>query len=333
MPHFLFPVEGLLPESAWVIGPVTFREPNDVATLIQAQLGGSSKSSAMFTDETLAEFGQWVAADVEAHDIDGALVVVRDALHLLRVFQYTRAQMQPTLFGLPGEPRPTHLWYLQLGETGGLGWRQFGVPLGFTFRDDERAYWESLGFSELAKFIGRSGIPEGPARLLLAIRLLSQAALDLRPEMRLLLTVIATETLLGRGRTFKLARRAAFLTCGRPENDPCGRDRPACVFLTLNPSVKTELKELEKCKEEARSDPAARCSEWLDFVFRYNDRSGIAHGELNYEVPKKDADQDLYWAIHYLLPAALPWLLKNSDKPIVALDAEIAALVIKANTD
>jgi hypothetical protein len=192
MPHFLFPVEGLLAESAWVIGPVTFREPNDVATLIQAQLGGSSKSSAMFTDETLAEFGQWVAADVEAHDIDGALVVVRDALHLLRVFQYTRAQMQPTLFGLPGEPRPTHLWYLQLGETGGLGWRQFGVPLGFTFRDDERAYWESLGFSELAKFIGRSGIPEGPARLLLAIRLLSQAALDLRPEMRLLLTVIAT---------------------------------------------------------------------------------------------------------------------------------------------
>jgi hypothetical protein len=326
VPRFLIPVEGLQLQSPWRVGPVVLQDPLSVDVLLRSQLDLSPGPGAGFHRQTFDLLRRWSAAEVDAYDLDGAVGVVRDVLDLLRVFQQTRSNGNPPTFGLPGDVRLTHLRYVRVDATGGVGFSHTGGLVGAGFADGEREHWAAARFAEAAELVGCADLSPGPAHLMLGVRLLSQAVLEPRPPMRLLATVIATETLLGRGKTYQLARRAAFLTCGRPEGNLCGRTRPACPFLTLDPTDKGDLVRLKTLESQARADPGARCSEWLDFVGRYDDRSGIAHGELGRHVPEQDADSDLYWATHWLLPAALPWLLDHPGDAVGDLDIAISQL-------
>jgi hypothetical protein len=326
VPRFLIPVEGLQLQSPWRVGPVVLPDPLSVEVLVRSRLDLSPGPRAGFHQETFDLLRRWSAAEVDANDLDGAVAVVRDGLDLLRVFQQTRSNGDPPTFGLPGDVRLTHLRYLRLDATGGVGFSHTGGVIGADFPDGEREHWVAARFAEAAELVGCADLSPGPAQLMLGVRLLSQAVLEPRPPMRLLATVIATETLLGRGKMYQLARRAAFLTCGRPEGNLCGRARPACPFLTLDPTNERDRGRLKTREIQARADPGARCSEWLDFVGRYDDRSGIAHGEPGRDVPEQDADSDLHWATHWLLPAALPWLLDHRGDAVGDLDIAISQL-------
>jgi hypothetical protein len=270
----------------------------------------------------------WAAAEVKADDLTEAISLVHDALDVLRVFQQTRSQMKTTAFGLPGDVHQARMLYLDLHDDNvGVGFRDNGEVLGSGLPDRELAQWSDSRFDEVADFIGRSDPPDGPGRLVLACRLLARAVFETQPSLRTLETIIAVETLLGgQGKKYLLARRVSFLVCGRVDGQRCGRDGPSCDFLKLNPTSDSDRKRIKAMERDARADPAKRCSEWLDFLDRYDDRCGVAHGEPGFEVPANDADGDLYWAIHWLLPAAIPWLLDHPNQPIDDLDTAISGL-------
>jgi hypothetical protein len=329
MPQFLLPVEGLKVEMDWPIGPVRLLELSSLDALVddRAGIGGPD----WMRENALEMMRSWCAAEVYAPDLQAAITMVSDALDVLRVFQQARSQSRTTAFGLPGEIRQARMLYGQLmGDGLGIGFRNDGEVLDSTMPSREWQNWQDNRFSELADFVGSESPPEGPQRLLLACRLLSRATVERNPSLRTLAAVIAIETLLGGGHTkgtFRLARRASYLVCGRYDGNRCGRDRPACGFLTLDPSkIKTDLPRLKRMKEDAERDITKRCSEWLDFVLMYDDRSGVAHGRPGHETAPKDADRDTFWAIHYLLPAAMPSLLDYPSDPITVLDQVIKAL-------
>jgi hypothetical protein len=84
--------------------------------------------------------------------------------------------------------------------------------------------------------------------------------------------------------------------------------------------------QLEAYEKAARQDVRARCSEWLDFVDRYADRSDFTHGDPTFLATETDAHRDLYWALHHLLPPPLTWMLDHPTDPIKELDAALAKL-------
>jgi hypothetical protein len=326
MPRFLVPVEGLTLDASLQVGPVTIHNAETVANRLAAHIDHPSLAESPSVAETTAQLKRWSAAEVEAPDIDGAFRIVRDVVDLLRVFMESRAMFQTAKFGLPGDVRALHFHYVDLDKPNSLGYRNPGDIVGSGFSPESRQALASSRLAELANLAASPNPPPGPARAMLAVRLLSRAVLEENPALKLLSTVIAIETLLGGGKTYQLARRAAYLTCGAPEGDLCGRQRPTCPFLTLDPSDEPSRRQIQRLEDAACLDIRERCSEWLDFVNRYKDRSGIAHGDPNFNVSVEDADKDLFWALHYLVPTALEWLLDHPADPAGALESAIYAL-------
>jgi len=290
-------------------------------------LGASMNHPLLADEDSRKRLFEWSAAEVECENVENAVRVVRDALDLLRVFVWSIAMVRPTSFGLSGDVPAGQFVYVQSGDRTGMGWRRTGHALGHGLSDHARELWPKGPFLRLAALIGSDPTRAGHARSLLAVRTLSRATLEDRPDLRMLTTVIAIEAALGGGgKAYELARRAAFFTCG-PTTDPqCGRGRSACHFLTTKPREKGGVALLKQYEEEARSDPAKRCSEWLNFLDRYTDRSSIAHGDPTFLPDAREANEDLYWAVHYLVAPALRLLLDHPDDPIAQLDAEIDSL-------
>lgn len=272
--------------------------------------------------------------------LEDALDAVTDVLDVLRSFQYEQALGRPTMFGLPGDLRRSHLQYLALdddddgaaeaanaGNAAWAGFRNRGDVLGSTFDEAAKGEFDSSPLGRLAALVGTADLAAGPARARFAVRLLSQAIREHRPAMRTLNVVMAVEALFGNMPSMQLAQRVVALTCGAPLNDECGRAGDACAYLAANLDMPRERKAVAQLDKNPGDYV---CSEWSEFKARYQARSGVAHGNMTAQVSKEDADRDLFWAVKRLLLPAVTWLLDQPDDPISALSAELGSRPVGA---
>jgi hypothetical protein len=330
---FLLPIEGLTITSPWELGRVQLHPGEHLRSLL------GEEPERLFGHKLIGELATQVAeelekgtiARVDADDIDAALDLVILAIDLLRVFQKIGARFRTTMFGLPGQLYRSHVRYLTTGEPRGPGYRYRGEAVGCTFNDQTHASWQgSRTFTSLAALVGADGpIEEGQRRALLGVQLLSQAVLEYRPAFKILNLVIALESMLldrSRGpQTLRLLRRVTYFTCSRVTGSLCGRDRPACQFLALDPGTKADMRQLERLRKLARMDPCWGCREWFDYEHWYDLRSAIAHGD-DKAVTAEDASQAEYWIFMWTVEPLLRWLVEHPVTPLSDLDSALKGL-------
>jgi hypothetical protein len=327
---FLLPIVGLEVENPWRIGGVTLHS-KESGEAIQDRLGEWDRKllDSFKAGPSQSPFDGACLAEVKASDVEAAEAACRDTVDLLRVFLNLIANARTATFGLPGDVPSARMFYLQFGAREGLGFRQRGEFVGTEFSDQTILPWETTQLFRLSREADECDTTEGVRRARLAVRIASRAIIETEPALRALQVVMAMEALLGTGsrsKTFQLVRRAAWFTCTPLEPESCGRSRPPCAFLKLDPKVDKERAELIRHKVRAESGTEWRCSQWLDLVWRYEDRSAVAHGDPGVEITAADASRDLYWLIHVLMEPALAWLLDHQIDPAGQLDAALAAL-------
>ena len=331
---FLLPVEGLTITEPWELGPITLHPGADLESLLgrPAEKLFNHKIAGPVYRLTFDEIAKSAVAQVNGSDIDAALDLVNVAIDLLRIFQKTKHNMsETTMFGLPGQIYRSKIQYLTAGEDGGMGWRYKGESLAFTFDSQSHAEWvNSRIFPALASFIGRSeGKADGPRRAILGVQLMSQAVLEHRPAFKMLNLIVGLESMLLERQTqsqgFRLARRASYFTCILATNSMCGRDRPTCQSLALNPDDNSSRRALVRLRALAEGDTRWRCSEWLNYLNWYDLRSSVAHGNDSL-IDQEKASSAEYWILSWAMVPVLSWLMDHPDYPLESLDEAIAAL-------
>lgn len=329
VPSYLIPIDGLTVQSTWSIGRAQIVGSESAAQLIAER---RSVDSSQFDELLEPFFAQRAGSFVhtEAPDAHAAIDSARTAVDVLRVYQQSISQMQTGMFGIPGDNHRALVTYVALQERVGMGSVYLGDHIGWTFTDDARVDFEaSVPFQFAASCVGEANSTPAQNRAQTAIGLTSQAILDTRPHMAYLNAVMAAESLLlersPQPQAYRLARRAAYFTCGGPDN-LCGRDRPACVLLKTTPTRGPSIVQLRSQRDLGDVDFRERCSEWHHALDRYDVRSEIVH-DGSTRVPSRDASQILYWLTHELLPNALTWFAAHDLTPIKDLDAEINSLV------
>jgi hypothetical protein len=306
------------------VGGLVLHNADGVASLLDRHQSELPPPFSELLTRDIGHFQGLACAEITATSIDDALAHLQDVIDILRLFQRSIARMRTTQFGLPTDVSSDRIRFLQLDGPYGVGWKHSGEHMGFTFNDDVVDKWTDSDFERLADAVSNGDDRPGPVRLMTAFRLLSRAVIEPRPTVRTLNVVIATECLLGgEAKSFQLARRAAYFTCG-DEGDRCGRTRPACTIIASRPAHDmATLKRLD-----ARTSAGnGYCSEWTNFVDRYADRSAAAHGRPTASVADRHASADLTWAIRSLLPETMRWWLDHPDADGKSIDAEIDALL------
>ncbi len=331
MPRFVLPVEGLTVAAPWRLGGLLLHDRAGVERVVDEYLRSERDRDPECLPpaflESIERLRAACLAEVDAPTVLDAVGRLADVVDVLRVFQYWLANSRTTAFGLAGDVRLARITYLRLGVAAGAGFLDDGALLGYAFTAEAQERLHGSLFGRAAGLAGKDGGEPGEARLKLAFLLLARATREHRPSLRQLGTIIAVETLLGgRAGKYALARRAAYFTCGLADDDLCGRARPACHFLTLDARDRPSLRALRRYTDQARQDVRARCSEWLDFLDRYDDRSGVAHGDPDTVVSAGDADKDLWWAVKNLLVPAGTWLLEHPREPAEDLDRALGVL-------
>lgn len=256
--EFLVPVEGLIIAADADIGPVRLLQPERAREIAERQ--------PRITHALVEKFEKGLesgAALVTAETPVKALDLTASAIAVLRVFHQTITVMETPQFGIPGDAWSAVVPYLVVNQTVSAGgWTRRGHYRGATFNADQcQALAASAGFQLAASAIGSPDPTEGQRRALLGIDLASRAVLETRSDMKLMYAVLAAEAMLLEKSTYsqslRLARRCAFLLCGRPQNYLCGRDRPTCPLLSITPETDRGRKKLERrahlCTSSARS--------------------------------------------------------------------------------
>jgi hypothetical protein len=265
---------------------------------------------------------------VTAPSVEVATDLVGAAVDVMRAFQQSRSRWQTTTFGLAGQVTTASMHYLAFGDSVGVGWRDFGHPLGWTFGAAQREEFEdSPGFTFAAAAVGKPDQSIGERKALLGIELTSRALLEHRPGAQLLYAMIAAETLLlsrRRGsQTWQLARRAMFLV-GHSDGVHCGRDTQTCPFLALSPDSKPDLVDIKRVRDLARTDVRWRCSEWLRILDWYDIRSDIVHEGASES--EEESSKVVFWLATRVVPASLEWFAAHPINPLERLDRAIAEL-------
>jgi hypothetical protein len=330
---FLLPIEGLTITSPWDLGRVQLHPREHLRSLLgdEPELLLGHKLIGESATQVAEELQQGTIARVDADDIDAALDFLTLATDLLRVFQKIGARFRTTMFGLPGQLYRSHVRYLTVGESRGPGFRYRGEAVGCTFDDQTHTAWQgSRTFTSLAALVGADGpLEEGQRRALLGVQLLSQAVLEHRPAFKILSLVIALESMLldrsSGPQTFRLLRRVTYFTCGRATGSLCGRGRPACQFLALDPGIEADLRQLKRLSKLAKMDRFWRCSEWFAYEHWYDLRSAVAHGD-DKAVTVEDASQAEYWIFMWTVEPLLQWLVEHPVTPLVDLDSALEDL-------
>ena len=238
-------------------------------------------------------------------------------------------------FGLPGQVQGWHTEYILLGaKSVGFGGRYTGSHPTWTFsQDDIDAYAaeDMWRYVDEALRTPADARPVHEDRVLRALELLSRMGLEQRSaDDKLMLAARAVEALVGTNGSrdgiisWTLAQRAAFLTCGHHDSNFCGRDRPACTYLSLSARAKSDRPHFEKLLELS-SRPPARCSAFMRIVELYRERNVPAHGGTS-TLTIKQVHNATYSIERWLFPAAVTWFAEN-QQDIAALDVEIRAAV------
>jgi hypothetical protein len=106
----------------------------------------------------------------------------------------------------------------------------------------------------------------------------------------------------------------------------CGRDRPSCPYLALDPANESQRADINALVRRARSDPRVRCTAYLDVVSLYNDRNRAVH-EGTVGADMKVVRNVLYAIYRWMVPEAYRWYAACRGDDLQCLDDEIARVV------
>jgi len=203
----------------------------------------------------------------DATNIDDAIDSVRAALDCLRLFHLSRREWETAAFGLPGDVYQAPIHYVALEGDIHHGATFFGGASGLDLTtEDVELFGESLEFGFLSDALSRGDTTEGRRRARVGTQLFGRAALEHRPDLKMLGLVSALEAWLierdERGaQTLRLARHVSWFGCGAHNNASCGRRRPICPYLHLKPESKTDRTRLSLLRDLGNEHTAWRCSE------------------------------------------------------------------------
>src|SRR5687768_973572 len=135
MTMFAVPIQGLTVAAAWDVGPIAVRPATEA--IKELQQGAAGRPAAPWFFDTVEEMKAGAFAYVNADDFDEALVLVTQAVDVLRVFQHARHYTtELTQFGVPGDVQPAVLPYaVTQDDRAGLGFKNRGHAVGWTFSD------------------------------------------------------------------------------------------------------------------------------------------------------------------------------------------------------
>jgi hypothetical protein len=240
-------------------------------------------------------------------------------------------------FGLPGRAGTASYDFVNL--SGGrskpagvpeLGSRGVGAIMGVTtFGDDLYRTWTSdpvYRFIHEALELDEANRMRLQTRALLATELLSQAWWSDQPDVRLLNTAMGLEVLLAESsdneKKTRVARRAAYLSCGSPNtgHSCAGRQGSGCPFLTL-PLGGQGLRQLVR---DARAGVVPGCSRFLEVLDIYEARNLIVH-QGRYKPTIFEPRPDTRFIELALMRPALTWFSSHLAADLTELDNEIAS--------
>lgn len=327
LPRFSIPIEGLKTAAEWTLGAVR---------LVPAGELQSRFHSPAATDIFLEAFGKATGndhhgaiAEADADSLEEALQLVGQAVDVLRVLQHVRyGSVQLTHFGLAGEITRNSIPYMEMSDTSDrYGWCFRGPATGWNFSDESP--WDGFpGIRWTASLVGSDDLTDGERRALVGIESLSQAILERRPALKMVLLVTALEAWLlprrSSGQTFRLARAVSYFSCGRHAGELCGRDRDTCPYLGIDPSAAGGPARLKQLRQSGAAPPW-RCAEWHRVVDWYDMRSDIVHG-AGPTISKSDADNAVYWVYRWLAEPVLEFLSGHVHDPIGALETALDSL-------
>lgn len=339
--RILFPVPGLTIPCPWQVGPVRFlpsgaaRALAGVSPCLNVPLG--QQAFQTYLDDRLSVLDEFAVAELTAAgDQAGQLATVADAVAVLRLVQHMRHRMNDMrhqAFGLPGQVTSAVLDYVIVGNSLTVGAARQGALAGLEFTAQDHQAWEAelpFRFLDEALATPEHDRTSFQARVLLAVRLLSQGWLSYQPEIELLSVAIALEALLGeradQDKKFRIARRVSYFSCGWPGELYPGTARVPCALMSLpldgrrsgapGPALRGVL-------DDMRAGRSMRCSTFLDVLDIYDLRNQIVHeGYLPSEVSRPST----WFVASQLLGEVLAWFAAHPDAELGDLDAEIAEM-------
>jgi hypothetical protein len=337
--RYLLPVRDLTVTREWAVGRVRFHPAGATRPLIAESRESSERRFPEWYDRRIdegvaARFDQSTVAEVFCAEPEAAYGHVADALAVLRLFQHRQSPRVDTdwqTFGLPGQVPQWHVEFLSLTNGASEGFFRGGAQPGWAFSDDDYpAFQTDSGLQFLSRALAKDDRTRLEQRAILATRLLSTSTLEQDPDQKLLAAVMAVEVLLGDDdggpEKLRLARRHAFLTCLVLTGEMCGRDRPSCRYLALDPGNDAQRREIAALIERARSDGRVRCTMYLDIIGLYNARNRAVHdGTVGADL--KTVRNALYPVYRWMVPEALRWYAACAGDDVQQLDDEIARAV------
>ena len=264
-------------------------------------------------------------------DIGATADIVRASLDALRLLLLIQCHTMSAHFGLQGEILDSRIEYVAfIGGKSLVGGTHTGNFTGFTFDEAALDYWcESNELQFLSSALS-APVSDGQRRAVRGVRLLSRAALEHQPDLKILGVMSALEAWLGKRnegpQTYNLARRATWLSCRGYEGSLCSRKPPACPYIRLSPDCNINRKRLRWLKDNATKlrYRGWQCTDWHQFNEWYDARSEAAHGGDPAEANTKKARKAEYWVVKYLSLPILDWLDKHPEDPVADLDEKFA---------
>jgi len=327
--RFFLPVEGLTVTDQWRVGDVTLYPVQAAKEAIEPWRPDDASGDVLeYWDRHVNDLLDHCVAEVSAESYEAAVRSLSLSIDLLRVFQQNQTLVQTTHFGLPGEIRFASMPYLRAGALPGSGSSRQTHHPGYTFTVKSLQAWNESAAFQFASAALRDQSTEASRRTVIGTELLSRAILANDDAMRMLLVVMALEAMLiekkAELKRYAFAQRVAFLNCGRPTGNLCGRSRETCTYLAT-PPIRSNQPALDRLSDRATEDLWWKCTEWTDALEWYKTRNAIAHG-ATLEVPEKMASRALYWTLHHILVAVLELFAQHPEAPIDALRSAIAEL-------
>lgn len=337
--RYLLSVAELDLSCEWLVGRVRLHPKGATRALIAEQREAAGQGGPdwylKYLDERVEHFDEFTVAEVSCTDAREAYGHVADALAVMRLLQHKRAPMVDTdeqTFGLPGETSQWRVEYIDLLAGPAGGWFSGGVFPGWEFTDaDFEAFQDDVGLQFLSAALAKDSRSRLEQRAVLGARLLSTSTLEDDPDLKLLSAVMALEVLIGDDqegpKKFRLARRHAFLACSVPQQSMCGRDRPSCPYIALDPDRKAEARTLRALRERAvAGEVQVLCSEYLRMIELYDARNAAVHdGSVGADL--KAVRSALYRFYRWLVPQVYAWYADHPlDDELSQLDEEIVTV-------
>lgn len=325
----------------WRVGRATFWPSGRLRTRLESIVKRQAKSHGDDAhlrweleqlDEELADF-KWASASAVGIDMNEAREVVRDSIGVLRLYQrsLTNMNLDHQTFGLEPEVSHAVLHHFNItnGRIGLRGTSSVGIPsFGWTFTPEHIDRFAALPeYQFLDAALRAEPRNDLQKRATTALRFLSLATAMLPDPVRVVLVATALEELLAdlqkADRRTVVARRAAYLSCGREFNDAYGPGgRPACLFLA---SKRTPEVKAARAAVVARGDDPPFCSWYYEVLTLFDTRDLVLHERL--EKLRKSAGANFEAQVDEAIRNLASWAQRSGSSSIADLDAEIDAYV------